>query len=115
MEALLMSLSNQTTLMLFKQRQVASIRPNVCLCVERGHGDCRQSYKINTIIPAITSLSTNIFISLMAYFRGLFFSKFNFDYFWGDIAMTRRVFKAKKSKKSLKNQKNLKTKSKKSK
>ena len=46
MEALLMSLSNQTTLMLFKQRQVASIRPNVGLCVERGHRDCYQSYEL---------------------------------------------------------------------
>ena len=79
MEALLMSLSNQTTLMLFKQWQVASIRSNVGLCVERGHGDCRQSYKINTIIPAITSLSTNIFISLIANFRCLFVSKFKYS------------------------------------
>ena len=33
MEALLISLGNQSTLMLFKQRQVAFIRPNVGLCV----------------------------------------------------------------------------------
>ena len=29
---------------------------------KRGHRTCDQSYKINTIIPAITTLYTNMFI-----------------------------------------------------
>ena len=44
-------------------------------CTQRGHGTCDQSYKINTIIPAITTLYTNMFISLITYLRGLFLSK----------------------------------------
>ena len=39
---------------------------------ERGHGTCDQSYNINTIIPAITTLYTNMFISLITYLRGPF-------------------------------------------
>ena len=29
---------------------------------KRGHGECDQSYKINTLIPATTSMSSNIII-----------------------------------------------------
>ena len=39
---------------------------------ERGHVYCYQSYKFNTIIPATTSVSSNIIISLITYLRGLF-------------------------------------------
>ena len=41
---------------------------------ERGHRVCDQSYKINTIIPAITSLYTNMFIWLITYLCGPFVS-----------------------------------------
>ena len=42
---------------------------------QREHGVCDQSYKINTIIPAIICLSSNMIISLIPYLRGLFIEK----------------------------------------
>merc|ERR1712208_191852 len=50
---------------------------SVCMYIcERGHCHCCQSLKINTIIPAITSLSSNMFLSLTTFFHGLFATKF---------------------------------------
>ena len=45
---------------------------NIFFLAKRGHRTCDQSYKINTIIPAITTLYTNMFISLITYIPGPF-------------------------------------------
>ena len=46
---------------------------------KKGHGNCYQSFKIYIIIPAITYLSTKMFISLIAYFCSLFLDQ---NFFW---------------------------------